>query len=72
MTAQSSNPAIDAHPLRIVRLPEVMTLTGLSKTVIYRRMKRGEFPTAIDLGGRAVGWRIRDVTNWLASRARAA
>ena len=72
MTANKSNPAIEAHPLRIVRLPEVQTLTGLSKTVIYRRMKRGEFPTAVDLGGRAVGWRISDVTNWLATRERAA
>ena len=68
MAKKDTDPTVTDHPLRIVRLPEVMQLTGLSKTVIYRRMKRSEFPGTVDLGGRAVGWRLRDVAGWLAAR----
>lgn len=59
-------------PRRIVRLPAVTAMTGLSKTVIYRRMRAGTFPRAVDLGGRAVGWRLGDVEDWLDSRPSAA
>ena len=52
-------------PRRILRLPDVLELTGLSRAVIYERMSRGEFPTTVQLGLRAVGWRARDVYDWL-------
>ncbi len=34
----------------IVRLPEVKTITGLSKSTIYAAAKRGDFPSPISLG----------------------
>ena len=36
---------------RILRLPEVLALTGLSKSTIYRLMPVGEFPQSVKLGG---------------------
>ena len=57
--------------LAVLRLPGVIAATGLSKSVIYRRVKAGTFPRPIDLGGRAVGWRRGDVAAWLTSRPRA-
>lgn len=59
-------------PNAILRLPEVMRRTGLSKTIVYRRMKRGEFPARFDLGGRAVGWRCADIDAWLRERGEVA
>ena len=41
---------------RILRRDEVERVTGLARSTIYERMKRGQFPTAIRLGGRSVGW----------------
>ena len=45
---------------RIVRTPEVVRLTGLSKTTIWRRVRSGDFPLPLKLGSlgtRSIGWR---------------
>jgi prophage regulatory protein len=54
---------------RIVRLPEVKNLTGLSRSTLYDRMKGGSFPHTIPLGGRLVGWLESDVKTWIEGRA---
>ena len=51
--------------INILRLPVVIRRTGLSKTVIYERIKVGTFPKAINLGGRAVGWIETEIDGWL-------
>lgn len=53
---------------RIVRLPEVKSLTGLSRSTLYDRMKVGSFPHTIPLGGRLVGWLESDVKTWIEGR----
>ena len=53
---------------RILRLPAVMALTGLSRSTIYLRVEEGTFPKQINLGSRAVGWLDSDVQNWLCDR----
>ncbi|CDU07381.1 MULTISPECIES: helix-turn-helix transcriptional regulator [Vibrio] len=50
---------------RIIRLPEVKEMTGLSRSTIYLRMSKGNFPQSISLGERAVGWLENDVERWL-------
>jgi|TARA_R110000744_G_scaffold351032_2_gene456796 prophage regulatory protein len=50
---------------RINRLPEVKNKTGLSRSSIYLRMSKGEFPQSISLGSRAVGWLEEDINQWL-------
>ena len=41
---------------QIIRLPQVRQRTGLSRSTIYLRVARGEFPRPIKLGVRASGW----------------
>lgn len=53
---------------KILRLPEVKEITGLSRSSIYLRIANSEFPKAISLGGRAVGWLESDIQDWLAER----
>lgn len=50
---------------KIIRLPEVVEITGLSRSTIYLRMSKGDFPQSISLGERAVGWLESDVEGWL-------
>ncbi|QBY02940.1 AlpA family transcriptional regulator [Thalassotalea sp. HSM 43] len=50
---------------KIIRLPAVKDKTGLSRSSIYLRMSKGEFPQNISLGGRAVGWVEEDINEWL-------
>nr|WP_325252372.1 AlpA family transcriptional regulator [Amylibacter sp.] len=53
---------------RILRQREVMHLTGLSRSTIYRRIQSGEFPSQIKLTARLVGWRQSDLQRWLDTR----
>jgi prophage regulatory protein len=50
---------------KIIRLPEVKNKTGLSRSSIYLRMSKREFPQSISLGSRAVGWLEEDIEQWL-------
>lgn len=54
---------------RIIRLPEVQALTGLSRSTIYSRANEGTFPAQIPLGARAVGWYEDEVNAWVEQRA---
>ena len=55
-------------PQRILRLPEVIRCTGLSRSSIYLRMANHEFPESISLGGRAVGWLELEIAEWISDR----
>jgi len=60
---------MDMKPIsRILRLPEVKAATGLSRSTIYDRIARGEFPKPINLGYRAVGWVEDDIMDWQQER----
>lgn len=41
---------------KIIRRPEVLEITGWSKSTLYNRIKDGLFPNSINLGARAVGF----------------
>lgn len=49
----------------ILRLPTVINRTGLSRSSIYLRISKNEFPPPISLGSRAVGWLEKDINDWL-------
>ena len=53
---------------RIIRLPGVLRITGVSKTSLYRWCATGLFPRPIQLGPNIVGWRESEVREWLESR----
>ncbi|MCP4192807.1 MAG: AlpA family transcriptional regulator [Planctomycetaceae bacterium] len=55
-------------PERILRRPEVETLTGLSRSTIYAMMDTELFPRPVRLGKRAVGWSESTIQQWLADR----
>lgn len=55
-------------PTKLIKLPEVVTLTLLSKSTIYKLVKMGSFPQPVKLSVRATGWRVSDVEAWLMSR----
>ena len=50
---------------RIIRLPEVISLTGLSKSTLYKKVQAGTFPSQVSLGDRAVGWIASEVNDWI-------
>lgn len=52
-------------PNRILKLPEVIQKTGLSRSTIYAYKKEGIFPEPIKLGRRSVGWIEQDIEKWI-------
>jgi prophage regulatory protein len=53
---------------RILRLLDVISIVGLSRSSIYLRIANDEFPKPISLGGRAVGWLEGDLQTWLETK----
>ena len=56
---------------QILRTADVITATGLSRTTLWRRVKTGDFPPPIRLGGpesRAAGWRRSEIETWINNR----
>ncbi len=53
---------------RILRLREVLSQTGLSRSTLYTLVKANDFPRMINLGPRSVGWLESEVDEWIAQR----
>ena len=57
--------------MRMLRLPEVLELTGLSRSTIFRLVQTGTFPPSVKLTTRTIGWFSTDIETWIAARAAA-
>ena len=53
---------------QILRLKDVIAMTGLSRSTIYLRMEQDKFPQQINLGSRAVGWISSEIKEWIEKR----
>lgn len=67
--------AVSDQPLggkiRLLRLAQVISLTGLGKTKIYDLQAEGSFPMRVQITARSVGWVEAEVQAWLARRVAA-
>lgn len=61
--------AVASHQ-RILRCRQVLARTGLSRSTLYALIGRGEFPNALRLSERSVGWLEHDVAQWIEARSR--
>ncbi len=52
----------------LLRLPAVIARTGCSRPTIYKAIARGDFPTPIKLGARAVAWQESQIEQWVQAR----
>jgi prophage regulatory protein len=64
-------PAVRSEAIRILRLPQVLNVTGLAKTKIYELQSQGNFPMRVQITSHSVGWIEHEVQAWLAHRAAA-
>ena len=59
---------MNPHPNIMLRAPEVMARTGLSRSTIWRRVRTGTFPAPVELGVNSIGWPASVITDWLENR----
>ena len=55
-------------PIRILRLAQVIDMTGLGKTKIYELQAQGSFPMSVRITTHSVGWVEQEVQTWLTGR----
>ena len=56
---------------QVLRLPQVLALTGLSRSTVYSLIDEHRFPKQVKLSERAAGWVASDVERWLNERIQA-
>ena len=54
--------------IKLIKLPQVMKITTLSRATVYRLIAKGEFPKQIKLSERASAWIEHEVLEWLDNR----
>jgi len=53
---------------KLVRLPQVVARTSLSRSTIYEMMGKRRFPRPVKLNLRSNGWVEAEISHWLAAR----
>ncbi|MEZ8104158.1 helix-turn-helix transcriptional regulator [Vibrio cortegadensis] len=53
---------------RLIRLNEVLVMTGLSRSGMYRSIEKRQFPSQVPIGDRAVAWVESEVQDWVHQR----
>jgi prophage regulatory protein len=62
-------------PARLIRIRELIELTGVSRSGIYARMDRnspyydGSFPRSFKIGKSSVAWELSSVERWIRLKA---
>jgi len=56
---------------KIIRMPEIVALLGVSRACVYNWVKAETFPAPIKLGPKAIGWLSAEIDAWLDQRAAA-
>ncbi|MEZ9732285.1 helix-turn-helix transcriptional regulator [Vibrio cyclitrophicus] len=54
--------------MRLIRLKEVIEMTGLSRSYVYKLMDADQFPKSVSLGYRCVAWVESEVQDWVIER----
>jgi len=49
-----------------LRLPKVLELIPVSKTLFYENIQRGLYPKPVKLSARTSAWRVEDIRNLIA------
>lgn len=64
----SQTSVLQPNERRILRLEEVEAKSGFKRAHIYNLMKKRQFPQALRLGVRAVGWDSIEIDQWIDDR----
>ena len=64
----SQTSVLQPNERRILRLEEVEVKSGFKRAHIYNLMKKRQFPQALRLGVRAVGWDSIEIDQWIDER----
>lgn len=50
---------------QLIRMLDVMDMTGMARSTIYAKIKEGQFPRPLKISHRHVAWDKQDVVAWI-------
>jgi prophage regulatory protein len=53
---------------KILRFPTVIEKTGLSRSTIYLKISKGDFPKPVSLGANSVGFLEIEIEEWIGAK----
>lgn len=56
--------AIPQRILRLLPMAEILSITGKSRSTIYRWIIEGNFPAPVKIGGNSVAWPEEALVTW--------
>jgi len=56
------------HPIRFLRLTEILRRVPYSEAHIWRLEKAGKFPRRVRIGANRIAWVESEVNNWVSSK----
>lgn len=62
------NERTNHNEARLIRLRDVMTKTGLSRSYVYALAQKGQFPKPVKLSERSSAWIESEVQSWIDER----
>ena len=51
--------------MKFLKLPQVISITGLSRSAVYQAISEGRFPKQINLGARSIAFLESEVQEWM-------
>ncbi len=60
----------EMHELNILKTKEVMKITTLSRSTLFRLIRNGDFPRPIELTPGRSGFINQEILNWISTRKR--
>lgn len=57
---------------KLLRLPEVMELTGVKKSTVWAWVKSGRLPAPFKLSSRVTVWRLTELQEWINAQGKVA
>ena len=51
--------------MKFLKLPQVISITGLSRSAVYQAISEGRFPNQINLGARSIAFLESEVQEWM-------
>jgi prophage regulatory protein len=54
---------------RLIRIDEVLHISGMSRSALYASIQKGEFPAQVKLSKKSSAWVYSEVLDWIRARA---
>ena len=54
--------------MQLIRLPDTLAKTGLTRTRLYAAIDAGTFPKPVKITVRAVAWPAEEIDAWISAR----